>query len=55
LIYGWQPQVDFWRDWFARRPEFKGWHQQRIGPFADVDVVLFEERATAAERISRTL
>jgi hypothetical protein len=42
LIYGWQPQVDFWRDWFAKRPEFAGWRQKRIGPFADVDVVLFE-------------
>lgn len=42
LIYGWQPQVDFWRNWFAQRPEFQGWHQRRLGPFADVDVVLFE-------------
>jgi hypothetical protein len=42
LIYGWGPQVNFWRAWFARRPEFATWHQRRIGPFADVDVVLFE-------------
>lgn len=42
LIYGWLPQVTYWRDWFARRPEFAGWHQRRMGPFADVDVVLFE-------------
>lgn len=42
LIYGWQPQVDFWRDWFAKRPEFQGWRQTRLGPFADVDVVLFD-------------
>jgi len=42
LIYGWGPQVNFWRDWFARRPEFAGWHQRRVGPFADVDLVLFE-------------
>jgi hypothetical protein len=42
LIYGWEPQVNFWRDWFARRPEFAGWHERRVGPFADVDVVLFE-------------
>jgi len=42
LIYGWEPQVNFWRDWFARRPEFAGWHQRRIGPFADVDLFLFE-------------
>ncbi|SRR5579883_316886 len=43
LIYGWEPQVHFWRDWFARRPEFNGWRQRRLGPFADVDVVLFEQ------------
>jgi hypothetical protein len=42
LIYGWGPQVDFWRAWFARRPEFAAWHQRRLGPFADVDVILFE-------------
>jgi mannosyltransferase len=42
LIYGWGPQVNFWRAWFARRPEFSNWHQRRIGPFADVDVVVFE-------------
>jgi hypothetical protein len=44
LIYGWQPQVNFWRDWFVRRPEFAGWRQRRLGPFADVDVVAFEAR-----------
>jgi len=51
LIYGWGPQVDFWRGWFASRPEFAGWHQQRIGPFADVDVVLFEAAAAAAGHV----
>ena len=42
LIYGWEPQVNFWRDWFAARPEFAGWRQRRLGPFADVDLVEFE-------------
>ncbi|MGA2723422.1 MAG: glycosyltransferase family 39 protein [Bryobacteraceae bacterium] len=42
LVYGWGPQVNYWRDWFTRRPEFAGWHERRVGPFADVDVVLFE-------------
>ena len=41
LIYGWEPQVNFWRDWFAGRPEFAGWRQLRLGPFADVDVIEF--------------
>ena len=44
LIYAWLPQATFWREWFAARPEFAGWRQQRLGPFADVDVILFEAR-----------
>jgi hypothetical protein len=42
LIYGWEPQVHYWRDWFSSRAEFAGWRQRRVGPFADVDVVEFE-------------
>jgi len=42
LIYGWEPQVHFWRDWFRRSPEFAGWRMRHIGPFADEDVVEFE-------------
>ncbi len=42
LIYGWEPQVHYWRDWFSSRAEFAGWRQRRIGPFADDDVVEFE-------------
>jgi mannosyltransferase len=42
LIYGWEPQVHYWRDWFSSRAEFAGWRERRIGPFADVDVVEFE-------------
>ncbi len=42
LIYGWEPQVHYWRDWFSSRPELAGWRQHRLGPFADVDVVEFE-------------
>jgi len=46
LIYGWEPQVHFWRNWFARNPAFQGWQMSRIGPpgnaaFGDVDVVQF--------------
>jgi mannosyltransferase len=44
LIYGWEPQAHFWRDWLAARPEFTGWSARRLGPFADVDVVMFERR-----------
>jgi len=43
VIYGWEPQVHFWRDWFARRPEFSTWRQRHAGSFADVDVTVFEK------------
>jgi hypothetical protein len=53
LIYGWEPQVNYWRDWFARRPEFAGWHRRRMGPFADVDLVLFEAPPVLSRGVSR--
>ena len=53
VIYGWLPQVNFWRDWFARRPEYSGWRQRRLGPFADVDVVVFEAGAKVDTRDDR--
>jgi hypothetical protein len=42
LIYGGQGNVRFWREWFEKQPEFARWRARRLGPFADVDVVLFE-------------
>jgi hypothetical protein len=44
LIYGGAGNVRYWRAWFANRPEMEGWKQKRLGPFADVDVVLFENQ-----------
>src|SRR5579871_3780805 len=42
LIYGWNQNVWFWRDWFAGRPELSGWGQRRLGEFGDVEAILFE-------------
>lgn len=42
VIYGWEPQVHFWCDWFAARSELAGWRRERLGPFADVDVFVFQ-------------
>lgn len=42
LIYGGDRNVDYWRDWFADRPEFKTWPNRLLGPFGDVEVALFE-------------
>jgi len=42
LIYGWGPQVRYWHEWFAGRPQFADWSERTLGPFADVDVVEFD-------------
>ena len=41
-IYGGDREVKFWQQWFAARPELNGWRNRRLGPFADVEVALFE-------------
>ncbi len=43
LVYGWGPQVRYWREWFARRGEFAQWRVRTLGPFADVDVIEFSQ------------
>ncbi|MBI4460162.1 MAG: glycosyltransferase family 39 protein [Acidobacteria bacterium] len=47
IIYGSEWSVDFWRRWLPERPELGGWHQTQLGPFGNVDVVLFEKGSTA--------
>jgi hypothetical protein len=42
VIYGANGGVHFWRDWFERRAEMVGWRHRSLGPFRDVDVVVFE-------------
>lgn len=42
LIYGSAYASGFWRKWFAARPELAGWRSSRLGPFGDVDIVVFE-------------
>ena len=42
VVYGAQLNVDWWRRFFAQRPELAGWHSQRLGGFGDVEVVVFE-------------
>jgi Dolichyl-phosphate-mannose-protein mannosyltransferase len=41
-IYGGEREVKFWQQWFAARPELSNWRNRRLGPFADVEVALFE-------------
>jgi Dolichyl-phosphate-mannose-protein mannosyltransferase len=42
VIYGSSAQAHFWRDWFEKRSELVGWSHRSLGPFLDVDAVLFE-------------
>ena len=42
IIYGQNRNVLFWRAWFSARPELTGWQSRRLGPFRDVEVVVFD-------------
>jgi hypothetical protein len=44
VIYGGNGQAHFWRDWFEKRPELRGWSHRSLGQFNDVDVEFFERR-----------
>jgi hypothetical protein len=39
-IYGGARQVTFWQQWFAARPELRGWNE-RLDRFGDVYVAYF--------------
>lgn len=43
VIYGGDANAYLWRSWFARQPELIGWRSRKLGPFGDVDVVVFEK------------
>jgi len=43
LIYGGSGSVRYWRNWFSIQPQFSTWHRERLGPFGDVVVELFEK------------
>ena len=47
LIYGGSGSVRYWRNWFSIQPQFSTWHRERLGPFGDVVVELFEKPHTA--------
>ncbi len=42
-IYGGDRNVEFWRRWFAARPELAGWGNRRLGLFGDVEVAVFSK------------
>jgi hypothetical protein len=43
FIYGGSGSVRYWRNWFSIQPGFSTWHRERLGPFGDVVVELFEK------------
>jgi hypothetical protein len=43
VIYGGDVNVHRWRDWFRGRAELADWTTKDLGPFGDVDAVLFEK------------
>jgi Dolichyl-phosphate-mannose-protein mannosyltransferase len=45
VIYGWLPQANFWMDWFRQRPELAEFQVTLLGPYRDVEVILFERPA----------
>ena len=45
VIYGGDANVKFWRNFFATRVELTGWNRKTLGPFGDVDAVVFEHPA----------
>lgn len=42
VLYGGNRATMFWRDWFIAQPEYDGWHVRRLGPFGDVEVLVFQ-------------
>jgi hypothetical protein len=45
VIYGGNRVANFWRDWFLAQPALEGWRLRRLGPFGDVEVLVFERPA----------
>ena len=42
-IYGGDRNVEFWRRWFAARPELRHWRNRQLGSFGDVEVAVFSQ------------
>jgi hypothetical protein len=42
VILGGDMNVRYWRDMFSWQPELSGWSYRQLGPFGDVDAMLFE-------------
>jgi hypothetical protein len=45
VIYGGDYNVRTWRRWFQAQPALEGWESRPLGPFGDVEAVVFERSA----------
>jgi len=45
VVYGGNRAANFWRDWFSAQPALEGWRVQRLGPFGDVEVLVFKKKS----------
>ncbi len=49
FIYGGDRNARFWWNWFASRPELRGWSLRRLGLFGNIEVILAERTAFHAQ------
>jgi hypothetical protein len=42
FIFGGDRNVNYWTNWFAAQPDLRDWKHRALGPFGDVEAVLFE-------------
>jgi hypothetical protein len=50
VLYGSTRSIGFWREWFEVRPEFAAWRIQDLGPFGDIDAIVFRKAMQTAAR-----
>ena len=43
VVYGGAKNVRDWTKWFGRRPELADWQEYNVGPFGNVEIVVFEK------------
>ncbi len=42
VVYGGAGGANYWREWYAQRPELRGWTNHRLGDFGDVEAIVFD-------------
>jgi hypothetical protein len=42
FVFGGDRNGNYWTNWFAAQPDLRDWKHRALGPFGDVEAVLFE-------------